>query len=199
MTARIEFIKGETNRYRSLLHRPDGVTVEFGGGSYNKVGGRPGTVPHDVAHLVVEDELGLTAGVWGVLVAGGLFPQARVIEGRRAPHAAERAHAVIRAAGDRLTQAEILTGAVCAIARRDTRPPAAAVKAAVGERWWTGDVTADTLDRCRARLRSAATEWAALPAGGTLGGRWDHPVDPVLAGVGRKRRHGQARPRSQPK
>jgi hypothetical protein len=26
-TARIEFIKGESTRYRSLLHRPDGVTI----------------------------------------------------------------------------------------------------------------------------------------------------------------------------
>jgi hypothetical protein len=72
----IAFIKCESTRYRSLLHRPDGVVVEFDGGSYNQVGGRPGRVPHDIAHLIVEDELRLTRGVWGVLVARGLFPQA---------------------------------------------------------------------------------------------------------------------------
>ena len=27
------------------------------GGSYNKIGGRPEAIPHDLAHLVVEDEL----------------------------------------------------------------------------------------------------------------------------------------------
>lgn len=78
MTAEIEFIKGEGTRYRSLLHRPDGVVVEFDGGAYNKV---PDRVPHGIAHLIVEDELRLTCGVWGVLVAGGLFPQAHAVQG----------------------------------------------------------------------------------------------------------------------
>jgi hypothetical protein len=68
MTVRVGFMKGEGTRYRSVLGRPDGVEIEFSGGSYNKIGGRPGSVPHDIAHLIVEDELALTSGVWGVLV-----------------------------------------------------------------------------------------------------------------------------------
>src|SRR5690606_21385448 len=95
--AQIEFFNGETTRYRSVLHRPDGLTVELEGGSYNKIGGRPGSVPHDAAHLIVEDELGLTRGVWGVLVAGGLFGHATVIAGRQAPHAGRRGRAIIDA------------------------------------------------------------------------------------------------------
>jgi hypothetical protein len=71
VTVCVEFIKTATTRYRSVLHCPEGIVVEFDGGSYNKIGGRPEAVPHDLAHLVVEDELELTAGVWGVLVAGG--------------------------------------------------------------------------------------------------------------------------------
>ena len=176
--AEIEFIKGESTRYRSLLYRPDGVTVEFDGGSYNKL---PERVPHDIAHLIVEDELRLTCGVWGVLVAGGLFPQAHAVEGRRPPHASERARTVTRAAGDRLTQAEILTGAVCHLVREDLHPRGDAMKRAIGERWWTDALTPEALECCRARLRAAAKAWAALPAGGTFGGRWDHAVDPALA------------------
>jgi hypothetical protein len=64
LVMKVDFIKGETSRYRSLLHRPDGVQVEFEGGSYNKLGGGK-SVPHDIAHLIVEDELALTGGVWG--------------------------------------------------------------------------------------------------------------------------------------
>ncbi len=182
MSAEIEFIKGETTRYRSLLHRPDGVVVEFDGGSYNKVGGRPGRVPHDIAHLIVEDELRLTRGVWGVLVAGGLFPQAHAVSGRRRPHASERARTVTRAAGDRLTQAEFLTGAICHVVRDDLdlHRRGDGMKRAVGERWWTDTLTPDALDRCRARLRAAAKAWAALPPGGTFSGCWDHAVDPAL-------------------
>jgi len=159
--------------------------VEFDGGSYNKV---PARVPHDIAHLIVEDELRLTQGVWGVLVAGGLFPQAHAVEGRRPPHATERARAVTKAARDRLTQAEILTGAVCHVVREDLHPRGDAMKRAVGERWWTGDLTPEALERCRTRLHAAAKAWAALPAGGTFTGRWDHAVDPGLA-VGSRGAH----------
>jgi hypothetical protein len=186
VAALVEFIKGETNRYRSVLQRPDGVHVEFEGGSYNKVGGRPGAVPHDIAHLIVEDELALTGGVWGVLVAGGLFRHARVIRGRQAPHAAERGRAIVEAAGDRITQAEILTRAVCDVARGELPPGHAELRRAIGDRWWTEGLTVDALDRCRTRLHAAATDWAALPAGGTLTGRWRHPTNRRLAA----RRHG---------
>lgn len=90
VTVCVEFIKSATTRYRSVLQRPDGLAVEFEGGAYNKIGGRPEAVPHDLVHLIVEDELRLSGGVWGVLVAGGLFRHARVTAGRQAPHAAER-------------------------------------------------------------------------------------------------------------
>ena len=86
MTAlEIDFYKGATRRYRSVLHRADGVDIELDGGSYNKIGGAAGEVPHDIAHLVVEEELGLERGVWGVLAAGGLFRGASVVAGRQRP------------------------------------------------------------------------------------------------------------------
>ena len=156
--ARVEFVKGETTRYRSLLHRPDGVTVEFDGGSYNKV---PGAIPHDLAHLIVEDELGLTCGVWGVLVAGGLFRHAKVVAGRQAPHAAERGREIVDAAREQIMQAEMLTRAVC-----EGAPPPG--------------VSADAVDRCRRRLLAGAKAWAALPSGGTLPAEWPHAADPAL-------------------
>jgi hypothetical protein len=185
VTARVDFIKGETNRYRSLLQRPDGVQVEFEGGSYNKLGGGE-SVPHDIAHLIVEDELALTGGVWGVLVAGGLFGHASVVGGRQAPHAAERSRAIIAAAGDRVMQAEMVTRAVCDVVRGELARDRAALRSALGERWWTEDLTEEALERCRTRLRAAAADWAALPPGGALTLDWSHPVDPALAGV----RHG---------
>ena len=176
----MEFIKGESTRYRSVLYRPDGLVVEFDGGSYNKVGGRPEAVPHDFAHLVVEHELGLTAGVWGVLAAGGLFRHAKVIDGRQAPHAAERGRAIIAAAGERIMQAEVLTRAVCDVARGDLAPGPDALRQAIGDRWSTDRLTAAVLDRCRTRLRRAAVEWARLAPGGSLAAAWEHPVDPTL-------------------
>ena len=37
----------------------------------------------------------LTAGLWGVIAAGGLFEQMTVVAGRQRPHAAERKREVI--------------------------------------------------------------------------------------------------------
>lgn len=172
---RIEFRKGEDRRYRSLLHRPDGVDVCLDGGAYNRVGGRAGEVPHDIAHLVVEDELGLRAGVWGVLVAGGMFGHATVVAGRRAPHATKRGRDVIARAGDHIMQAEILTRAVCDLSAADADADPGAIRRAVGERWWTDAVTRGALDRAHTRLRDAAERWADLATDEALAASWRLP------------------------
>jgi hypothetical protein len=164
---RIEFVKGEARRYESVLHRPDGVVVVLDGGGYNEVGDGA-ELPHDLAHLIVEDELALSDGVWGVLVRGGLFRHAKVVSGRQAPHAAKRGREVIAQAGDRIMQAEMLTRAVCdACAGRLGADPAA-VSRAVGPRWSSDTLTRDALSRACARLRDAAERWARLAPGGRL-------------------------------
>jgi hypothetical protein len=68
---RICFHKTEGTRYRSTIHRPDGAVIALEGGSWNRIGGPVARVPHDLTHLVVEQELGLERGLWGVLAAGG--------------------------------------------------------------------------------------------------------------------------------
>ena len=180
VTVRVEFIKGPSTRYRSILHRPDGLVVELDGGSYNKVGGHPDSVPHDFAHFVVEHELGLTGGVWGVLVAGGLFRHAKVISGRQAPHAARRSRAIIDAAGDRIMQAELRTRVVCDAARGDLTSAPEALRRAAGEKWPPDALTVGAFDRCRTRLRAAAVDWGELAPGGSLVERWELPVDRAL-------------------
>lgn len=149
-------------RYRSSLRRADGLEVEFAGGSYNRVGGPARELPHDLAHLIVEDELDLRQGVWGVLAAGGMFGHARVVSGRRAPHAARHGRAVIAEAGDRIMQAEILTRAVCDGVLAGPAIDPAALRRDVGERWWSDTVTPPALARARERLLDGAVRWAAL-------------------------------------
>ncbi len=80
-SATCRFFRGETRRYRSRLQRP------------------AGELPHDLAHLVVEDELGLRSGVWGVIVAGGMSGHAVVVAGRRKPQATRRGREIIARAG----------------------------------------------------------------------------------------------------
>lgn len=168
----VEFEKREGRRYRSLLHRGDGLVVAFEGGAFNKIGGGAREVPHDLAHLVVEDELRLRSGVWGVLAAGGIFRHVTVASGRQAPHAARRGRQVIDAAGDLIMQAEILTRAVCdALAGSGPADPQA-IRRAVGDRWWSDAVTADAIVRSGERLQAGGAAWSALAPGELLAEQW---------------------------
>jgi hypothetical protein len=56
------------------------------GGSWNRIGGPVGRIPHDLAHLVVEQELGLARGLWGVLADGGLVQNADATLARQRVH-----------------------------------------------------------------------------------------------------------------
>jgi hypothetical protein len=173
--ARVEFLRGERRFYRSLLHRSDGLQVEFQGGAYNAVGGPAPQVPHDLAHLIVEEELSLRRGVWGVLAAGGIFRHARVVTGRRAPHATRRGRALVEEAGEEIMQAEMLTRLVCEVAAGERAPDLPALRREVGERWWSDAVTPAALDRARTRLRAAGVAWAALAPGEPLQAAWHLP------------------------
>jgi hypothetical protein len=167
----VTFEKSSSRRYRSLLRRPDGVEVAFDGGAYNRVGGGA-RLPHDLAHLVVERELGLAQGVWGVIAAGGLFAHVTVVAGRQAPHAARRGRAVIDAAGDAIMQAEILTRVVCDACAAGTPFDPARARREVGERWWSAALTREAVERCGTLLADGASAWAALAPGERLTERW---------------------------
>lgn len=172
---RVEFLRGERRFYRSLLHRSDGVQVELQGGAYNKVGGREREVPHDLAHLIVEDELDLRRGVWGVLAAGGMFRHARVVAGRRAPHATRTSRLVVDEAGDEIMRAEMLTRLVCDVAAGERAPDSSALRRMIGERWWVDTVTRAALDRATHRLHAAGAAWADLDPGEALEAVWRLP------------------------
>ncbi len=165
----VAFHREAGSAYHSLAQRPDGVVVRLKGGSYNRL---DPPLPHDVAHLVVEDELGLEHGVWGVIAAGGLFPQCSVVSGRRRPHAAERARSVVKEAAADLTQAEIVVGAVCrlAVARRD--PDDRLIGRLTG-RWRPESLTPAAVERARERMQAAAVRWHDVPVGGELVLAWD--------------------------
>ena len=179
----VRFVRGESRRYRSVMLRADGLEVELEGGSYNRVGGPAGEVPHDIAHLIVEDEFGLTGGVWGVLAAGGMLGHARVVSGRRAPHATRRGREVVTGRRERVMQAEMLTRAVCDACAGILADDPRAIRTALGRRWWSDAVTEAAIERCRVRLQEAGERWAALRPGEALAVTWPHAARP-----GRRRR-----------
>jgi hypothetical protein len=168
----IEFHKRPRGRYHSVLHRRDGVSVRLEGGSHNRIGGAVARVPHDIAHLIVEDALALRMGLWGTLAAGGIVQNATFAGGRRPPHAARQARAITDRAGESLRQAEILVRAVADASLDGRTRDAQALRGRVGARWWTPSGTADALERACTDIREAARRWDGLTDGSVLRLTW---------------------------
>lgn len=176
----IEVWKGTEQRYHSDLHRRDGVRVRLEGGSYNRIGGPVGRIPHDIAHLVVEAGLGLESGLWGVLAAGGIVQNASFAEGRLPPHALRRATALTDGLGEQLRQAEVLVRAVADLSLSGGPTDPAALRRVVGERWWSDAITVASLTAVEHRLRDAAASWQRLAPGDRFEMTWGTvaPGDP---------------------
>jgi hypothetical protein len=170
---RIEVHKSPGTRYRSTLYRADGVVVALEGGSWNRIGGPVGRVPHDLAHLVVEQELGLARGLWGVLADGGLVQNAEFV-GRRPQHGLARAKQVTDAAGEDLRQAEVLVRAMADASLSRSRD-FGALRRAVSARWWHAGLTPAVADQIDAELRAAAVEWDRLAPTASLVRTWRPP------------------------
>jgi hypothetical protein len=168
----IDFHKGPRGRYHSVLRRADGVSVRLEGGSYNRIGGEVGRVPHDIAHFAVEDAFGLRSGLWGTLAAGGIVQNATLAGGRKPPHAERRAREITDRAGESLRRAEIVVRAVADASLEGGPRDLRAFRARVGDRWWTPSITPEGLERAWGGLRELASRWAALEEGATLQLTW---------------------------
>lgn len=150
------------------------MVVELVAGGFNKVGGQANVIPHDLAHYIVEDELGFEGGLWGTLVAGGLFAPSntRVIAGRQRPHASRIAREIVQAADETLKQAEILVRAAADLALAGRFRDVDGFAAATGARWSLTGVTAAQLERTCQRLQAGAVTWHDLAASAQLDVHW---------------------------
>jgi hypothetical protein len=147
--------------------------IALEGGSWNRIGGPVARVPHDLTHLVVEQELALERGLWGVLAAGGLVQNAVYAGGRRPPHALARSKQILDAAGEELRRAEVLVRGIADATRTVRgRVDLDALRGVIGPRWWDPALTADAFDAIAAGLRDAAREWDRLAPGSALVRTW---------------------------
>src|SRR5436309_3270702 len=125
----ITFTRTGEHTYTTSALRDDGVLLEVA--SYD----RTFALPHDLAHYVVERELGLKRGFWGCVAAGATFGSVKVLSGRRPPHAGERSQAVIREAGQQGTEAEVLVGVMLSIMHEGLESHWPAARAALNRAW----------------------------------------------------------------
>jgi hypothetical protein len=61
----VRFRRTGERRYTVTVYRENLPPLEFGGPGYDPL------MPHDLQHLIVESELGLTHGIFGFMAAGG--------------------------------------------------------------------------------------------------------------------------------
>lgn len=152
----VAFVRRRGQRDKVYVTRSDGTNASWAFPSYGD------GLPHDLCHLVVEDELGLTDGFWGLVDAGAevavVDNQTTLVRDGRPlvddPAAdfdgLRRAEDAVAALGSPLVVSEIAAGRTGA----DTPPR---------------DVAAPEMQLAiRARLADLLEVWAALPDGGAI-------------------------------
>lgn len=169
----ITFTRTGVRTYTTVALRDDRVAVSI------PAFDRPASLPHDIAHFVVECELGLRRGFWGCVADGAVFPGMTVVSGRQSPRAEERSRSVIRDAGQRQrgTEAEVLVGTLLRIAEGQLDASWPVAREVLRDMWTPaspsrGALTADKVRRICDGLREAERQWHALPVGGSMRVSW---------------------------
>jgi len=160
------------NAYETRVRRSDGAVFLVGGV------GRKFTMPHDLAHFLVESSLGLRHGFWGSIADGAVFGTMRHLYGRRAPHASKRSTQVLRANQPCLSEAEVLVAIAhqafgssgSDVLRRlrallDEHAPAPATRPRRA-------ITDANIQQLRKTWTHDLSDWRSLPVGGVLLREW---------------------------
>ena len=168
-------------RAYALVDRDDGVR-------YRLYGGMAGSeLPHDLRHLIVERELGVTDGIWAGIAAGMVFASMRHVSGRRPPHADQRSRELIRAFRAQGLRAELLAGLVESVAVLDNPTAAqirrlAAIKLAVVPDAEDVGLDPAAIAAAATAMQVEASRWARLRVGEELSYQW--PPEPRRARSG---------------
>ena len=153
---KVIFTKTGERRYK--------VTVEWPGKAPAVIDPAPGfhhRLPHDAAHFIVEDELGIKGGVFGQLAAGGTAKSFYYDDAKKMKKARKR--------GAKIAKAN----------KRDALFAEHAIYAAQS-RWEKHDIIPDTkvrttdIDRIIARFEEFAGRWSKLPVGSSVTVEWRH-------------------------
>jgi hypothetical protein len=133
----------------ALVERDDGVV-------YRMPSDRAGTaLPHDIRHLIVERELGVTDGLWGGIAAGAVLKSMRLLRAELLADLVQSVAALDDPAPDEIRR---LTAAKLAVLRETAPSP-------------------ESLATAACALQVEAARWARLRPGEQL--RYEWPSPPV--------------------
>jgi len=168
----IKIVKLDARRWESVATRDDGVSLRVPG--YG-----PATpLPHDLAHFVVETELGVRTGFWGSVASGAKFPGMKVLSGRQRPHAEARSKTLCKANAGQVTEVEVVVSVMLQILAEGLAPTSRRAAALIGERWSPKkgsdirDLGPATIEHLCAGLRAMAQRWSEVKTSDGLLVRW---------------------------
>jgi hypothetical protein len=154
---------------QTIATRQDGVRVRV------PVYGPLDPIPHDLAHYVIECELGLRDGFWVRVAAGALFGGMSVLDGRQRPHARDRSRAVIAATPYGIGFAEVMVGTVLRAINGEALGPDPPPLASPLVPSRTRADRAALVARLRPAVEAMCARWRAVPLGDTLRVVWPEP------------------------
>jgi hypothetical protein len=162
----------DERRYETLVTRADGVSFRVQGV------GHMFAIPHDLAHLAVEEALGLDRGFWGSVASGAVFPSMNHLSGRRRPHAGERSRELLKANRDTITEAETLVSLFNTALQQGHGADSAVLRARLREQRWTPagqserQFTDAEIESVCAAWQRMLDLWRPLPVGDSLHLEW---------------------------
>jgi hypothetical protein len=185
-TMEIEFRRTGERRYGVTVRRDSLPPLEIGSIGYDPF------MPHDLAHLIVESELGLTHGIFGFIAAGGdaggsphLAPgENRRAAARRRAKASRRDEKMMRKGarsdGDASERAAYVCGYEWLRRSKDPERRKRAAEMADGVRITLGNMdtrersaySEEALARVCARMDELSARWARLDVGDSLLLEW---------------------------
>jgi hypothetical protein len=179
---RVSFIRTGERRYAIEVDRGDGPLMHM-----PQAPGFDAWLPHDLVHFVVERHVGIAAGVFGQLAAGGDAGTFFAIPHERRDPARRLSERLGRLGRDDMARSERLAAACMAAwhARRGGRWPFAD---SVSE----GDA-AHVSEALLAELDAAAADWHAVQVGGRMAMTWPPRLTLRPGGSPRGRRPGRDR------
>jgi hypothetical protein len=146
----ITIVKVESGPHRAVVARPGAEAVQFAVYDYGPM------LPHDLLHYVVEDELGLEFGFWGLVSAGAKLQSVQAYgarDPRRIPHQDDP---LVTAHIDELLTAEGFVAAFSGLPGTESEP----------------ELEPAQIERIRSRMTELNQRWQATPLGEMLRLRW---------------------------
>lgn len=155
----VTFTRTAERRYRVSVEGP-GVVSSY----MEPAPGYDPRLPHDMAHFVVENELGIGGGVFGQLAEGGHASTFRPIGERPRTRVVKRGNRIATTNRQDAMRSEKVVTIACQVWNNGTQRavPVAGIDG----------VSADDLRRVCREFDAASAAWSKLPVGGSMTLTW---------------------------